>query len=94
MAKCKPLGPTMAQIDAALYAQGTGAAGGYRLSTNSANLVITGSSNMTVTIGNAALKTAGYVFGGKPLRLGELGWVSTLPIAAGGAPATPALALA
>jgi hypothetical protein len=94
MAKCKPLGPTMAQIDAALYAQGSGAAGGYRLSTNAANLVITGSSSMSVTIGNAALKTAGYVFGGKPLRYGELGWVSTLGIASGGVPSTPALALA
>jgi hypothetical protein len=94
MAKCKPLGPTMAQIDAALYAQGTGAAGGYRLSTNAANLVITGSSNMTVTLGNAALQMAGYVFGGKPLRLGELGWVSTLNINSGGAPAQAALTLA
>ena len=94
MAKCKPLGPTMAQIDAALYAQGTGAAGGYRLSTNAANLVITGSGSMNVTLGNAALKTAGYVFGGKPLRLGELGWVSTLNINAGGAPVQAALTLA
>jgi hypothetical protein len=94
LAKCKPLGPTMAQIDAALYAQGTGAAGGYRLSTNAANLIITGSSSMTVTLGNAALKTAGYVFGGKPLRLGELGWVSTLNINSGGAPSQAALTLA
>lgn len=95
MAKCKPLGPTMAQIDAALAAQGvSGAAGGARLSANAANLVITGSSSMTVTLGNAALKQAGYVFGGKPLRTGELGWVSTLNIAAGGTPGTPPLALA
>jgi hypothetical protein len=94
MAKCKPLGPTMAQIDAALYAQGSGAAGGYRLSTNAANLVITGSGSMSVTVGNAALKTAGYVFGGKALRQGELGWVSTLGIGSGGEPSTPALALA
>jgi hypothetical protein len=94
MAKCKPLGPTMSQVDAALYAQGTGAAGGGRLSTNAANLVITGSSSMTVTLGNAALKTAGYIFGGKPLRLGELGWVSTLGIANGGTPSQAALTLA
>jgi hypothetical protein len=32
-----------------------------------------------VTVGSAALKSAGYIFGGKPLRIGELGWVSTLP---------------
>jgi hypothetical protein len=94
MAKCKPLGPSMSQVDAALVAQGSGAAGGVRLSTNSANLVITGSNSMTVTLGNAALKTAGYVFGGKPLRLGELGWVSTLSIANGGTPSQPALTLA
>jgi hypothetical protein len=94
MAKCKPLGPTMSQIDAALYAQGSGAAAGARLSTNAANLVIAGSSNMTVTLGAAALKTAGYVFGGKPLRVGELGWVSTLNIANGGSPSQPALTLA
>jgi hypothetical protein len=94
IAKCKPLGPTMAQIDAALDAQGSGAAGGARLSTNAANLVITGSSSMTVTLGNAALKTAGYVFGGKPLRLGELGWVSTLGITSGGSPSQAALTLA
>jgi hypothetical protein len=94
MAKCKALGPTMAQIDAALYTQGAGAGGGYRLSTNAANLVITGSNSMTITIGNAALKTAGYVFGGKPLRNGEFGWVSTLNISAGGSPSQPALTLA
>jgi len=93
MAKCKPLGPTMSQIDAALDAQGSGASG-LRLSTNSANLIIAGSSSMTVTLGNAALKTAGYVFGGKPLRVGELGWVSTLNIASGGAPSQAALTLA
>jgi len=89
MAKCKPLGPTMAQISTALYAQGTGAAGGYRLSTNAASLIITGSSSMTITIAGAALKSAGYVFGGKPLRLGELGWVSTLNIGAGSTPTAP-----
>jgi hypothetical protein len=94
MAKCKPLGPSLSQIDGAIYAQGTGAAGGRRLSTNAANLVIAGSNSMTVTLGNAALKTAGYVFGGKPLRYGELGWVSTLNIASGGVPSGPALALA
>jgi hypothetical protein len=93
MAKCKPLGPTMSQIDAALDAQGSGASG-LRLSTNSANLIITGSSSMTVTLGNAALKSAGYVFGGKPLRVGELGWVSTLNIASGGTPSQAALTLA
>jgi hypothetical protein len=94
MAKCMPLGPTMQQIDAALYAQGTGAQGGYRLSTNAANLVISGSASMTVTLGNAALKTAGYMFAGKALRYGEVGWVSTLNIGTGGSPSQAALTLA
>ena len=49
---------------------------------------------MTVTLGNAALKTAGYIFGGKPLRLGEVGWVSTLSINSGSSPAQAALTLA
>ncbi len=94
MAKCKPLGPTMAQIDGALHAQGTGATGGYRGSSNGANLVISGSSNMTVTVGNAFMVSEGFVFGSKPLRNGEVGWVSGLNIAAGGAPGQAALTLA
>ena len=97
MAKCRPLGPTMAQIDAAYCTQGTGAFGGARLSafaaTTASNLVITGSQNMTVTIGNAVMIMAGEVFGGKELREGEIGFVSTLPIAAGGT-STAALTLA
>ncbi|MGA2749127.1 MAG: hypothetical protein ABSG59_10150 [Verrucomicrobiota bacterium] len=94
MAKCKPLGPTMGQINAALNMQGAGVAGGLRLSTSAANLVITGSSSMSVTLGNAGLVSAGFIFGGKALRPDELGWISTLGIAAGGTPSTPALALA
>jgi len=94
MAKCRPLGPTMAQVDAALYAQGGGAAGGYRLSTNGANLVISGSNSMTITVGNAGMVTEGFVFGGKPLRQGEAGWVSNLMIGSGGAPGQAALTLA
>jgi hypothetical protein len=94
MAKCKPLGPTMAQIDAALYAQGSGAAGGYRGSSNGANLVISGSSNMTITVGNAFMVGEGFVFGSKPLRNGEVGWVSSLSVGSGGAPSQAALTLA
>jgi hypothetical protein len=94
MAKCKPLGPTMAQIDAALDAQGSGAAGGNRGSSNGANLVISGSSNMTVTIGNAFMAGEGFVFGSKPLRYGEVGWVSSLAIGSGGTPGQAALTLA
>jgi len=77
LAKCKPAEPTLANIDAALVMQGSGARQGRRLSANSADLVITGQNSVSITLKNAALKTAGFVFGGKPLRNGELGWVST-----------------
>lgn len=93
MAKCMPAEPTMAQIDTALGVQG-GMKHGAKLSTNSstADLVITGQSTVSVTVKNAALKTAGFVFGGKPLRNGEIGFVSTINVSSG--TATAALVLA
>lgn len=94
MAKCSPLGPTASQIDAALAAQGGGAAGGNRLSDQSGDLVIVGSNSMTVTIGNAGMVGEGFVFGSKQLRQGEVGWISNLLIADGGVPADAALTLA
>lgn len=93
MAKCRPQGPTAAQIDAAMLDQGAGAYSGSVLSGNAANLVITGSQSMTVTIGNAGMVSEGFIFGGKQLRAGEVGWVSARNISAGGSP-TPALQLA
>jgi hypothetical protein len=92
MAKCMPAEATMANIDAALLAQGSAAAHGARLSGLSADLVITGATSVSVTVKNAALKTAGFVFGGKPLRNGEVGCVSTINVSTG--VATPALVLA
>ena len=92
MAKCRPAEPTMANIDAALLAQGAGAAHGARLSSMAADLVITGAQTVSVTVKNAALKTAGFVFGGKALRNGEIGFVSTLNVSSG--TATAALVLA
>lgn len=85
MAKCIPVGPTAAQIEAALKAQGTGATEGRRQSAGAADLAITGS-GISATIKNAALRSAGYVFGGIPLRNGELGWESTIALS-GGTPA-------
>ena len=92
MAKCMPAEPTMAQIDGALPAQGGAAAAGAKLSSTAADLVITGAQTVSVTVKNAALKTAGFVFGGKALRNGELGWVSTVNVSTG--TASPALVLA
>lgn len=92
MAKCLPAEPTMANIDAALLAQGSAAMHGAKLSSTAADLVITGAQTVSVTVKNAALKTAGFVFGGKALRNGEIGFVSTINVSSG--TATPALVLA
>ncbi len=83
----------MAQIDAALYAQGSGAAGGYRGSINGANLAISGSSNITFSMGNALLVWEGFVYGIKRFGYGVVGWVSSLSIGAGGVPGQAALTL-
>ena len=91
MAKCMPAEPTMAQIDTALGAQGV-MPHGAKLSSMAADLVIAGAQTVSVTVKNAALKTAGFVFGGKPLRNGEIGFVSTINVSTG--TATPALVLA
>ena len=92
MAKCMPAEPTMAQIDAALVAQGANAPHGAKLSSLSADLVIAGSLTVSVTLKNAALKTAGFVFGAKPLRNGEIGFVSTVDTSTGTAVASMVLA--
>jgi len=73
MAKCMPAEPTMANIDAALLAQGGAALHGARLSSTAADLVITGAQTVSVTVKNAALKTAGFVFGGKACGTGN--WI-------------------
>lgn len=82
MAKCIPVGPTAANIEAALKAQGSGAVEGRRNSLGAADLAITGS-GISATIKNATLRQAGYVFGGVPIRNGELGWESTIAFSTG-----------
>jgi hypothetical protein len=97
LAKCKPADATMAAILTAFNLQGANATAGTRLSqlAKAANggasfpsLAITGVSNITVTLGNAALKTAGFAFGSKPLRQGEIGFVTTGDLTSG-SPAAP-----
>lgn len=84
MAKCKPFGPTQAQIESQLKVQGTGADAGHLRSANAADLVITGASGAVVaTLKNAGLKGGNFVFGNKPLRNGEFAWVSTVGFTAG-----------
>ncbi len=81
----------MAEVDAALLAQGGAAEHGAKLSAKAADLVITGAQTVSVTVKNAALKTAGFVFAGKALRNGEIGFVSTINVSSG--TATAALVL-
>jgi hypothetical protein len=97
LAKCKPANATMAAILTAFGLQGASAPAGTRLSqlAKAANggasfpsLAITGTGGVSVTLGNAALKTAGFQFGSKPLRQGEIGFVSTADLSSG-MPAVP-----
>jgi hypothetical protein len=78
---------TMAIIQAAQQFGGSaGSIQGQRLSSNTStsDLIISAQTESptsgyqpVITIKNAALKTAGFVFGAKPLRIGEIGFVST-----------------
>jgi hypothetical protein len=78
--KCIPIGPTLAQLEAAAQAQGV-ALGGL-LSNGAADLAITGSGH-SVVLKNAAITEHGYAFGVEPLRLGEMAWETTRGFAAG-----------
>lgn len=82
MVKMIPVGPSMSDIVTVQQMQGSGAKHGSRLSSNSAwgDLIGTGQNNFTVTVKNAVLETAGFVFGGVPLRIGECGWVGTFDL--------------
>lgn len=84
MAKCVPLGPTATELEAALKFQGgsTGYGEGHRRSRTAADLVITGT-GIVATLKNAAFVSAGYRFGGSELRLGEIGFVSTIAFSSG-----------
>ena len=71
--KLKPVGPTFAQIDAALKLQGAGAGRGTDLAAAAHQLTITGADNVVyLTIPAAALKTEQDRFGAKELRNGEI----------------------
>lgn len=77
MARLIPLGPTDAQILAALAIQGSGAARGRSLNSGSRDLVVAGT-GVTVTLKNSGMKTAGYRFGTPPaLRNKEVAFVAT-----------------
>lgn len=84
MVKCVPIGPTAAQIQAALKYQGSGSARGHSLAGVGAQLQITGADSTNyVTIPTASLKTAGYRFGSTALRNREIGFVAARTFSGG-----------
>ncbi len=92
MAKCIPHGPSLAQIDTNLLMQGSGATEGSRGSGGTiGDLVITGS-GVSVTLKKVAMLKAGAEFGGKPLRNGEMGFVTTVDVSTGTPSAVAVLA--
>lgn len=84
MIKCKPVGPTAAQILTALKLQGTGNALGSSRQATAAQAQITGADGINyLTTPKATLVEAGYRFGDDVLRNGEIAWVSTMSHSAG-----------
>lgn len=83
MARGIPVGPTTAQIQAALYAQSGHArkTGGSHYST-AGDLVITGANSTAhVTIPKASIYTGGFAFSGEKLRNGEVAFYACRPFA-------------
>jgi hypothetical protein len=76
MCKVRPVGPTQANIDAALLLQQSRGLGARLGASGQGSLILTGPSGKTVTIYNAALKTVGYDFGGNKLANDEVAFVT------------------
>lgn len=83
-ATCIPIGPSVAQIDAAKKTQGAGALRGARASALGAgtDLVITGT-GVSITLNNAGIVKSGHKFGTRELRNGEVQWVATTSVTTG-----------
>ncbi len=84
MVKCKPVGPTAAEILAALKFQGTGNTLGRSHAAGGAALTITGADGVNYfTSPKMSLVSAGYRFGNDVLRSGEIGFVANMNPASG-----------
>ena len=86
MAKCRPYGPTHAQIDAAIGINDGRLLGQqFANGTTGADLVLSGPNSKTITLKNADAVGAGFEFGGAKLGTGEIGFVATMTFIAGAA---------
>ncbi len=93
LARCTPIGISGANMLAALDFQESSSARGKSGNALGADLVITGADSSTiVTLKAAKLVRAGYRFGARVLRDGEVGWVATRNFSTGVAGALVTLA--
>lgn len=93
MVKCRPVGPTAAQILTALKFQGSGNAMGRSHQAGASALTITGADGINYfTSAKMSLVEAGYRFGSDVLRNGEIGWVANLNPSTGAQTALATLA--
>lgn len=83
MAKCRPNGPTMAQIEAAMKVQGTGNGVGKLASAGAADLTLTSSGGKSIVLNQAAMRSAGFRIGQNEVRAGEVAWVTTTEFSTG-----------
>ena len=82
--KCKPMGPTGAQVLAALKFAGSGNALGSSRQAGSAQLTLTGADGIVyLTMPKATMVEAGYRFGDDVLRNGEIGFAATINVSGG-----------
>lgn len=95
--RCIPVGPTSAQLMAALKMQDTGAARGRSLDAGGVQLQITGADGINyLTIPHASIETGQFRFGAgtNQLRVGEIAIVATRSFSAGAQQALWTLAAA
>ena len=94
LARCMPIGISAANVLAALDVSEAGSARGKSGNVLAADIVITGAGGgaPVVTLKSAKLVKAGYRFGARVLREGELGWVATRNFSSGVAGALCTLA--
>ncbi len=82
MAKCIPANQAEDAILAKLLVQSAGAARGRSLGAGGADLVLTGT-GVSITLHQAQMKSAGFVFGPVTLRQGEIGLLATRKFTSG-----------